>query len=44
MNAGRSEDAVAYGALLAEAKAREAEPQGAAPYIGAERRKEASHG
>ena len=44
-HADSAEDAVAYGALLAEAKAREAEQPVSAPYIGAERHsKEASHG
>jgi len=45
-HADSAEDAVAYGALLAEAKAREVEQPAAVPYIGPDRRlsKEASHG
>lgn len=40
-HADSAEDAVAYGALLAEAKAREVEQPAAAPYIGPDRRKAA---
>ena len=45
-HADSAEDAVAYGALLAEAKAREVVQPDAVPYIGPDRRlsKEASHG
>ena len=37
-HADSAEDAVAYGALLAEAKARELEQPAAVPYIGPDRR------